>query len=386
MALRHREPDRCPMDISFTPEFASRLRKYIGLETEDGLAGRGVGDSYLLERALQQDMLYTSVGFCKKIYVDEVHHGDDVVRVDEWGVAYKDVPYETEFGRGHYTEIVGHPLADDRAIDAYEPPDPNRPELYAEAARVIERHKDEYWITGGAPLTIWETAWGLRGLERALLDLVLNPDLVDKLLDIPLSYHLAAAERLVSMGVDMIRLADDVGAQDRMMMSPDTWRRFLKPRMATVISAVRNINPGVTVAYHSDGFISPIIPDLIEIGVDVLNPIQPACMDPAELKKLYGDRLCFWGSIDEQYTLPFGTPAEVRQEVLTRLATLGRGGGLIIGPTHMVQLDTPLENFWAMVNTITETPYRSLQRGSSAGPAINGTEFGGWREEARLPE
>jgi uroporphyrinogen decarboxylase len=360
MALNHKEPDRCPMDISFTPEFATRLKTHMGLETKDGAVDGEGGDTYVLERTLQQDMLYTSVGFCKKIYVDEVHEGDDVVRIDEWGVAYRDVQYETEFGQGNYTEIVGHPLADDQAIDAYEPPDPNRPELYVEAARVIEQHKDEYWITGGVPLTIWETAWGLRGLERALLDLVLNPDLAHKLLDISLSYHLAAAERLASMEVDMIRLADDVGAQDRMMMSPDTWRRFLKPRMATVISAVRNINPSMTVAYHSDGVINPIIPDLIDIGVDVLNPIQPACMDGAELKRLYGERLCFWGSIDEQYTLPFGTPEEVRQEVLVRLATLGRGGGLIIGPTHMVQLDTPLENFWAMVNTITETLYSSL--------------------------
>jgi uroporphyrinogen-III decarboxylase len=83
-------------------------------------------------------------------------------------------------------------------------------------------------------------------------------------------------------------------------------------------------------------------------------------MDPAEMKKQYGDRLCFWGSVDEQYTLPFGTPAEVEREVITRLQTLGENGGLIIGPTHHVQLDTPLENFWAMVNTITRTPYHSL--------------------------
>jgi uroporphyrinogen-III decarboxylase len=127
--------------------------------------------------------------------------------------------------------------------------------------------------------------------------------------------------------------------------------------MATFIWALKSINPDVKVAYHSDGNIYPIIPDLIEVGLDVLNPIQPRCMDPREVKKEYGDRLCFWGSMDEQYTLPFGTPAEVQREVMTRLKTLGKNGGLIIGPTHHVQLDTPLENFWAMVNTITKTPY-----------------------------
>jgi uroporphyrinogen-III decarboxylase len=113
------------------------------------------------------------------------------------------------------------------------------------------------------------------------------------------------------------------------------------------------------VAYHSDGDVSRIIPELVEIGLDVLNPIQPASMDPAEIKRLYGDKLCFWGTIDEQQTLPFGSPQEVRGEVIERLRTAGKGGGLILAPTHHVQLDTPLENFWAMVDTIQNTAYSS---------------------------
>ncbi len=104
----------------------------------------------------------------------------------------------------------------------------------------------------------------------------------------------------------------------------------------------------------------PIIPELIEIGIDILNPIQPASMDPAEIKKQFGDKLCFWGSIDEQHTLPFGSPSDVQAEVLERLKTIGKNGGLILAPTHHVQLDTPLENFWAMVDTITNTPYSKL--------------------------
>jgi uroporphyrinogen-III decarboxylase len=140
-----------------------------------------------------------------------------------------------------------------------------------------------------------------------------------------------------------------------MLISPNHWRHFLKPRVATFIADLKAINPAVKVAYHSDGNILPIIPELIEIGLDILNPIQPASMDPAHLKREFGDKLCFWGSIDEQHTLPFGTPDSVRAEVLERLDTIGSGGGLIIGPTHHVQLDTPLENFWAMVHAITET-------------------------------
>jgi uroporphyrinogen-III decarboxylase len=127
--------------------------------------------------------------------------------------------------------------------------------------------------------------------------------------------------------------------------------------MAELIARVKALNPAVRVAYHSDGNILPIIPELIEIGLDVLNPVQPACMDPAELKRRFGDRLCFWGTLDEQHTLPFGSPGDVVAEVQTRLRTAGRDGGLILSPTHHVQLDTPMDNFWAMVRTITGTPY-----------------------------
>jgi uroporphyrinogen-III decarboxylase len=122
--------------------------------------------------------------------------------------------------------------------------------------------------------------------------------------------------------------------------------------MATFISSIKAINPRLKVAYHSDGCIYPIIPELIEVGVDVLNPVQPLSMDPDRLKKEYGKTLCFWGSIDEQHTLPFGTADEVRQQVRERLRTIGKGGGLIIGPTHHVQLDTPVENVQALVNEV----------------------------------
>jgi uroporphyrinogen-III decarboxylase len=150
----------------------------------------------------------------------------------------------------------------------------------------------------------------------------------------------------------MLWLGDDVGTQTGLLVSPETWRRFLKPRMAKFIETVRGINKNITIAYHSDGNILPIVPELIEIGIDVLNPIQPACMDPAEIKQKFGKELCFWGSIDEQHTLPFGSPEDVRNEVNLRLETIGKDGGLIIGPTHHVQLDTPLENLFALTEAV----------------------------------
>jgi len=354
-ALSRKEPDRCPMQISFTPEFAARLEASLRLRGQGLHNPHGGGNTYALERVLDEDMLLTSVGWVNGYY--QPGYQDVDAYTDEWGVTWQVVPYDTPYGQGKYTEPFGHPLADDRALETYRPPDPHRPELYQEAARVISQFKDEYWIVGVTPTTIFETAWALRGYERLMLDLAADPRTANRILDIPFHYHTAAAQNLVRLGVDMIWLGDDVGGQNGMLMSPRMWRRYFKPRMAELTASLRAINPRIKVAYHSDGVIYPIIPDLIEIGVDVLNPVQPSAMDPLRLKNEYGRDLCFWGSLDIQHTLPFGTPEQVRREVLARLETIGRGGGLIIGPTHNLQLDTPLENFWAMVNTIRETPY-----------------------------
>lgn len=353
MALNHERPDRCPMQVSFTPEFADRLRVDMALQGKQVHNPHGGGNTYELERSLGVDLLRTSVGWANSYYMDDKPY------VDEWGVGWQIHPYETPFGRGHYTEIASNPLADDAAISGYQPPDPNRPELYTDAAQMIRDFKEEYWIAGVTVTTIFETAWALRGLEQMMLDMALDPDLANHILDIPFNYHLTAAKKLVELGVDMIWTGDDVGSQNQMMISPRMWRKYFKPRMAAFISELKSINPEVVIAYHTDGSVEPVIPELIEIGLDVLNPIQPACMDPAAIKKQFGDKLSFWGTIDEQKTLPFGTPEDVVAEVRQRIETVGYDGGLILAPTHHVQLDTPLENFWAMVNTILNTPYES---------------------------
>jgi len=349
MALAHEQPDRCPMQISFTPEFADRLRKEIGKTDNVEHNPHGGGNTYDLERAFGEDMLLTSVGWANSYY-HNFQPGQGYT--DEWGVGWQVFPYQTKYGNGIYTEIVRHPLAEDDALDCYEAPDPNRPELYQDAWELIGNFKEEYCIVGVTVTTMFETAWALRGLERMLMDFVEKPDLAARILDIPYHYHLTAAQKLVEMGVDIIWIGDDVGAQKSMLISPQLWRAVLKPRIKNYIGRLKEINPALKIAYHSDGVINPIIPDLVEVGVDILNPIQPACMDPARIKEEFGDRLCFWGTIDEQHTLPFGTPRDVENEVKARLQTVGKGGGLIIGPTHHVQLDTPMENFRAMVDTI----------------------------------
>jgi uroporphyrinogen decarboxylase len=348
------------MQISFTPEFADRLRQDLEIEEQALHNPHGGGNTYVLERALGQDMLLTSVGWANSYYASN----DDTYR-DEWGVTWRRIPYATRFGVGHYTEMVGHPLADASAFDTYEPPDPGREALYVEPERVIREFADTYWIVGVTVTTIFETAWALRGYEQTLVDLATDPDLVDRLFDIPYQYHFSAAKHLVDLGVDMIWTGDDVGAQNQMLISPAVWRRHLKPRMAVFFDTLKRMNPDLKIAYHSDGYIEPIIPDLIDIGLDVLNPVQPQSMDPARLKKEYGDKLSFWGSVDEQHTLPFGTPEAVRSEVRNRIRTLGRNGGLILGPTHHIQLDTPMENLRALVDTIVDTPYSQIRERSN---------------------
>ncbi len=345
------------MQVSFTPEFAARLEADLRLKGQGLHNPHGGGNTYELERALDEDMLLTSVGWVNGYY--QAGYQDVDSYQDEWGVVWKTIEYQTRFGRGKYTEPHGHPLADDRALDSYRPPDPERPELYRDAEQTLRDFKDEFWVVGVTPTTIFECAWALRGYEQLLIDMATDPERANCVLEFPFQYHKSVTQRLVRMGVDMIWLGDDVGGQTSMLMSPGMWRKYLKPRMAELIGGLRAINPQIKIAYHTDGVVYPIIPELIEIGIDVLNPIQPMAMDPAKLKNEYGEKLCFWGSMDIQRTIPYGTPDEVRDEVLLRLRTIGRGGGLIIGPTHNVQLDTPLENFWAMIHAIQQTPCNS---------------------------
>lgn len=357
-ALNHEAPDRCPMQISFTPEFAVRLEADLRLKRQGFHNPHGGGNTYELERALDEDMLLTSVGWVNGYYQEGYQNVDSYQ--DEWGVTWKTIEYETPYGRGRYTEPSGHPLGENGALERYRSPDPNRAELYHEAEGVLKEFKDEYWIVGVTPTTIFETAWALRGYEQLMMDLAMDPDKANRVLDIPYSYHKIVTQRLTSLGVDMIWLGDDIGGQHAMLMSPKMWRQYFKPRMADLIASLRSINPHVKIAYHTDGVVYPVIPDLIEIGLDVLNPVQPSAMDPVKLKNEYGKNLCFWGSLDIQQTLPFGTPGQVKTEVVSRLKTIGKNGGLVIGPTHNVQLDTPLENFWCMHETICQTPYKTL--------------------------
>jgi len=176
-----------------------------------------------------------------------------------------------------------------------------------------------------------------------------NAEFADRLLDIIEAKVISHVRRSASAGGDLLLLGDDIATQRGMMMSPAVWRRFLKPRLARVIATARAIKPDIHALYHSDGDCFAVLDELVEVGVDVLNPVQPECVDPAAIRRRFGRRLAFWGTIGTQTTMPFATPAEVARTVRRNLETLGRTGGLVISPTHTLEPEVPWENIEAFV-------------------------------------
>jgi uroporphyrinogen-III decarboxylase len=352
-ALNHQKVDRPPFQATFTPEFAERLRtklNILGKPPYDPHSFRWSG--YELEKATGQDALQFGMGWSTNYYLDDKPYEDD------WGIGWSVAFYDTAFGKGFYSDITHHPLKEDPSqVDHYTAPDPNAPKLYHGLERLIKEEKDDYYIIGRIHCTIFETAWALRGMVEMFMDMVENKDLADKILEIPYQHHLQIAKNMAERGVDMIWLGDDVGGQNGMLMSPDMWRYFFKERMKTIILEIKKINPEIKVAYHSCGNVLSIIPDLIEVGLDVLNPIQAECMDLEFLQKEYGDRLCFFGGINVQSTLPFGSQKDIINEVQHGMNTIGKNGGWICAPTHHVQQDTPMENYYALVDAVHELKY-----------------------------
>lgn len=185
---------------------------------------------------------------------------------------------------------------------------------------------------------LFESAWRLRGLERFLLDLAERPSWAHELLDRLTELASGNAQTLVRAGIDVLCLGDDVGMPGTMMVSPVAWRRFLGPRMGAIIVAARRANPDVQVLYHSDGFFEPIIRDLLELGVNAINPLQPEHMDAASIRRRYGSSLALWGTVGTQTAFATARAGMIRDEVARRISTLGRGG-LILSPAYDV--DTP---------------------------------------------
>ena len=199
---------------------------------------------------------------------------------------------------------------------------------------------------------LFESAWRLRGLQNFLLDMVERPEWADYLLDRLTALARRNAETLAAAGVDVLALDDDVGMPGTMFMSPALWRCFFKPRMAEIITAARLVKPDLRVLYHSEGSIEPILEDLIEIGVNALNPLQPEYMDARNVRQKCGSKLALWGTVGGQTTFSFGTPQQIHDEVRVRVETLGRAG-LILCPAYDIdEPDIPMQNIAAFLDAV----------------------------------
>ena len=199
---------------------------------------------------------------------------------------------------------------------------------------------------------LFEAAWRLRGLENFLIDLVERPEWANYLLDRLANLARRNAETLARAGVDVLALDDDVGMPGTMIISPATWRQFFKPRLAGIIQAARAIKPDLRTIYHSDGNFELIVGDLIEIGVNAINPLQPDHMDAARIRRRFGARLALWGTVGHQTTFSFARPDDIRAEVRQRIETLGRAG-LVLCPAYDIdEPDIPWANIVAFVGAV----------------------------------
>ena len=200
----------------------------------------------------------------------------------------------------------------------------------------------------GMPCTVWEISWYLRSMEDLMADMMTDDERATVHFDRLTANAIERIRIAARADIDIVQLGDDIGMQQTIMMSVELWRTWLKPRLAQVIRAGREIKPDLLIFYHSCGYVLPFLDDLIEIGVDILNPVQPECMSFEQVLNKVRGRMSFWGTLGTQSTLPFGTPEDVKRVIWDNLRLCGPQGGLVIAPTHMVEPEVPWANLLAM--------------------------------------
>lgn len=361
-ALNFEQPDRVPLDMTITLNAYRALREALGLPPEESIRANRF---YEVEPAPEVlGALGLDITFVKlrgPANWSAPPPAADGTLTDEWGVGYRRVEtspgvYLLEASSSPFAGL--HPTEID--LDAYpwpDPHDPGRTAGLAEHARGLYEGTD-LALMGRFGGTIMEQAAFLRGYQDWLMDLALYPDfaraLMERIADIQIALD-EAGLRAAGPMLSIFKLSgEDLGMQDRPLFSPQMWRGLLRPILARRWRAARavldEVAPHVKLMLHSDGAIRSFLPDLIEDGIDIIDPVQVSCvgMEPAGLKQDFGGRLAFHGGVDTQHVLPFGTPGEVRAHVRAVIEALGMGGGLILAPVHNVQADVPPDNLIAL--------------------------------------
>jgi len=319
----HRQPvDRLPVQTNHTGRMGAKLAAHFNCAVE------------VLSTRLDNHLLRVDVGHQPRL------SPDGKLSFDWWGA-----------GWGTETEGYWHahaPLAECPDLGSFAWPDPERTDLLAEAAQAIAADERRRFVVPNFGFALFERAWSLRGFDRLLMDLVDQPAWVEELLERITDIQITLASRYLALGVDGGYFGDDYGAQRGLLFSPPLWRRLCKPRLARLFAVFRQA--GLPVILHSDGDIWPILPDLVEIGLTCLNPVQPEVLDHTRLYREFGQHLSFYGGVSTQTVLPAGTPEQVQQATEACVRALApEGTGLLLGPSHRMQSDIPVENVAAML-------------------------------------
>lgn len=363
-ALRRRSPDRSlpdrtPTDGWFHPVVQQRLKEHFHTDSWDavllelgieGWAHAGLPLRFPVWEARCTARPGPEPGK-RAVWIDERTHEDG------WGVRHR------IGASGWYEEWIDGPLtraetpADVEAALLPGPDNIDEPEDYAQ--RIAALKADGQFVSGGIP-NPYKMAWMLRGMDNVLADYLIDRPLLEALYDRLYALYTEMAVRMTRGGVDMVTITGDIAMQDRIIMGPDTWRAVDRPRMQALIDACRAVNPDVLFYLHSDGNVTDLLPDFVDMGFDVINPLQPECIDPAEVKRQFGDRVALHGGVSLQKTLPFGSPDDVRAEVEHLIRTCGYDGGLVVFPSNVIQPDTPVANIVTCFHTARDFDLASL--------------------------
>ena len=339
-ALARRQPDRVPATLGFRPHSLN------GLAGHELAARLGLDVWYVEFGASQHDEAFAA--YLRSLPPDVEVGAPGLLRsYSEWGYLPNVVEVNPLSGAAAPTDFARYAFPDVTADYRYA----------GLAERVAEGHAAGYAVAGGPPRLggeLFETAYRLRGFQRFLTDLAGNPALADYLLDQLEAIMRQNVAVLARAGIDVLILDDDVGMPTGLIISPDTWRRHFKPRLARITRTARALQPDLRVLYHSDGDYTAIVPDLIEIGVDALNPVQPDHMNVAALKREFGSSVAFWGAVGSQSLFGRGSPADIREEVRRRIAELAPGGGYVAAPAYDVDFDLHWENVVAFAEAVHE--------------------------------
>lgn len=331
-------PDRVPFEISwgaFTPLLMKSFREKTGtaLSPEEYF---DFDTRFVLPGPTQLTTDFTPYFTAR----------EEGVSFSEWGVGSVATRFEIPDYKYHPLEQMESVAQ----INGFPWPDLGEAYRYEEVApRVEDYHRRGYAVCGEMYQTLFETAWLMRGMQTLMTDFALNPELAHAIFERITDIRVAQAQQFARSGVDIIRLGDDIVTQQGRMFSSEMYREFLLSRVKRIVKAAKQMNPEVILFMHCCGRVEEVMDDLLETGIDVLNPLQPECNDLARIKANYGNRLSFWGGIGVQSVLPHGTPEEVRRTVRQTVEQLGKGGGFLLAPAHILDPSVPWANIEAFV-------------------------------------